>query len=255
MSWLRRSADRAEAVTPPVAPVAPAVRTPRVAPLGSPGPRPPDGPAAQLGREEHAAPGLRHALEQLPRPGASVLDLGPALAANVAFFEALGARLRIADLDASLEEVELLAAPPATWAARLPELLPFAEGETFDLVLAWDLPNYLGRERWPAVARHIIARLARSGAFHLLVRVGADMPARPCRYRILERGTISEEPLTATRIPAPRTPHAEVEKLHPGLVAPRSHLGKHGVQEYVLEPAAIYDMPPRPIAQPRKRPR
>lgn len=236
MGWLHRTADRAEAATL-VAPPAAA--------------EPPPAPA----REEHAAPGLRHALEQLPRPGASVLDLGPALAANVAFFEALGARLRIADLDGSLEEIELLAAPPAAWAARMPELLPFHADERFDLVLAWDLPNYLGRERWLAVARHVIARLARNGAFHLLVRVGADMPARPCQYRILDRGLISEQALTSTRVPAPRTPHAEVEKLHPGLVAPRSHLGKHGVQEYVLEPAALYDMPPRPVAQPRKRTR
>jgi hypothetical protein len=236
MGWLSRSAERAETAT-------------LIAPPATAEPSPP--PAL----EEHGAPGLHHALEQLPRPGASVLDLGPALAANVAFFEVIGARLRIVDLDASLEEVDLLALPPAAWAARLPELLAFHEHESFDLVLAWDLPNYLGRERWPAVAGHLIARLSRNGAFHLLVRVGADMPARPCRYRILDQGLISEEALTSTRVPAPRMPHAEVEKLHPGLVAPRSHLGKHGVQEYVLEHAERYDMPPRRVAQPRKRTR
>jgi hypothetical protein len=146
-------------------------------------------------------------------------------------------------------------APGALWERRLPELLPLREGERFDLVLAWDLSNYVGRERWPAVARRITARLSERGSFHLLVRVGADMPARPCRYRIVEPGIISEEVLDAARVPAPRLPHAEVEKLHPGLVAPRSHLGKHGVQEYVLEHAEAYDMPPRPIAQPRKRTR
>ena len=47
--------------------------------------------------------------------------------------------------------------------------------------------------------------------------------------------------------------------LHPtlslALVAPRSHLGKHGVQEYLLEHAAEHNLPPRPTAQLRKRAR
>ena len=48
-------------------------------------------------KAEHPSPGLKAALDHLPRTGASVLDLGQALAANVAFFQPLGVRLRIAD--------------------------------------------------------------------------------------------------------------------------------------------------------------
>lgn len=206
-------------------------------------------------RAEHPAPGLRSALELLPRPGASVLDLGPALAANVAYFQIAGARLRIADLDRSILESNAANDRGPAWDRRLEELLPFAEGESFDLVLAWDLPNYLGRERWPAVARRIVERVSLSGSFHLFSRVAAEMPARPCLYRIGLPGTISEEIVVGAVAPAPRLPHAEIEKLHPGLVALHSHLGKHGVQEYVLQPAAAHDVPPRPVARPRQRAR
>ena len=86
-----------------------------------------------------------------------------------------------------------------------------------------------------------------------LVRVGAEMPERPCIYRIVEPGILSEEIASTTMVAAPRLPHADVEKLHPVLVAPRSHLGKHGVQEYLLEHAAEHNLPPRPTAQQRKR--
>ena len=231
MSWLRRSAAGAEA-------------------LPEPAPSTPPPPPA-----EHPAAGLKHAVEHLPRPGASVLDLGPALAANVAFFNSLGARLRIADLDDEVDEVGLREASASVWERRVGELMRFRDDEKFDLILAWDLPNYFGRERWPAVAARLIPRLTESGCLHLLARVGAAMPADPCRYRIVDAGTVSEEMVTAGTLPAPRFPHAEVEKLHPGLVAPRSHLGKHGVQEYLLEPAAAHDLPPRRVAQARKRPR
>ena len=230
MSWMRRPVGRAEPSPELPLPTAP----------------PP--PA------EHPAPGLRHALERLPRPSASVLDLGAALAVNVAFFNRIGARLRIADLDATLDESGLREAAPALWERSLPDLLPLGPDERYDLVLAWDLPNYVGRARWPALAIRIREHLAPAGAFHLLVRVGQTMPARPCHYRIVDVGTLSEDVLVAETVPALRLPHAEVEKLHPGLVAPRSHLGKHGVQEYVLEHAAAHHLPPRAIAQPRKRP-
>jgi hypothetical protein len=206
-------------------------------------------------RAEHPSPGLKSAIERLPRPGASVLDLGPALAANIAFFQPLGVRLRIADFDRTVSEEGAREAVPTIWERRLPHLLPFHAGERFDLVLAWDLPNYYTRERWMAVARRITERITPGGALHMLVRVGAEMPEHPCDYRIVDPGTLSEEILSLTRIPPLRLPHAEVEKLHPGLVAPRSHLGKHGMQEYVLEHAAEHNLPPRPTAQLRKRTR
>jgi hypothetical protein len=203
-------------------------------------------------RSEHAAPGLKFALEHLPRPGGSVLELGPPLGANIAFFQTLGARVRVVDLDRTIDDEAARDVIPAIWERKLPHLLPFYDGEQFDLVLAWDLPNYLGRDRWAAVARRIVERISPAGSLHLFARVGAEMPARPCFYRILALGLVEEDVRTAAVAPAPRLPHAEIEKLHPGLVAPRSHLGKHGVQEYVLEQASAHNLPPRPIAQLRK---
>lgn len=230
MSWLRRAQEEpAPASLPPPPPAAPELA-------------------------EHPAPGLKAALAALPHPGAAILDLGPALAANVNFFCRLGARLRIADLAAAFEE-GVPQAPPARWRELLPELLPMGAEERFDLVLAWDLVNYAGRERWPLVAAHVTSQLAAGGAIHLLAQVEKEMPAFPARYRIVEPGTISEERRSTARVATPRFSHAEIEKLHPGLVAPRSFLGRHGVQEFLLEPAAAHNLPPRAVAKPRVRTR
>lgn len=203
---------------------------------------------------EHPAPGLKQALERVPRPGARVLDLGPALASNVDYFNRLGARLRIADLEGSLRDEDLWLAPakPAAWERAIAPLLAAGAGESYDLVLAWDLLNYLGRERWSVVARELTARLAPGGMLHLLSRTGKLMPATPGRYRWIANDRLREQPRDAATVTPPRFSHGEIERLHPGLAAARSFLDKHGLQEYLLEHADELKLPPRPTAQPRK---
>jgi hypothetical protein len=192
--------------------------------------------------EQQPAPGLRTALDSLPRPGGSVLDLGPALAANVAYCAEARARLRVADLGEALR---------SSVQVRIEELLPLAAGERFDLVLAWDLPNYFARERWSAIAALLAERLNEQGVFHLFARIGAEMPTSPCRYRVVPGKLVAVETVDDGARPAPRFTHADVEKIHPGLSSLHSHLGKHGVQEYVLQRAALLNVPPRAVAKAR----
>lgn len=202
----------------------------------------------------HAAPGLKQALERLPRPGASVLDLGPALESNIDFFNRLGARLRIADLERSLREEDLWQPPAklAAWERAVEPTLAAGDAERYDLVLAWDLPNYLGRERWSTVARRLVERLAPGGMLHLLARTGKQMPATPSHFRWVEIDRIREEPRDAALVTPPRFSHGEIERIHSGLAAARSFLDKHGLQEFVLEHADELKLPPRAVAQPRK---
>jgi len=203
---------------------------------------------------EHAAPGLKQALERMPRPGASVLDLGPALEANIDFFNRLGARLRIVGLEESLRELDLWAAPAklAAWERAVAPLFADGDGERYHLILAWDLPNYLGRERWAPVAKLLAERLAPGGMLHLLARTGKQMPATPSHYRCSADDHLKEELRDAATVTPPRFSHGEIERLHEGLAAARSFLDKTGAQEFVLEHAGELNLPPRPVAQPRK---
>jgi len=233
MSWLRRSGDS------PAAPATP------------PAASQPAGPPPEI---VHSAPGLKQALERLPRPGASVLDLGPPLAQNVAFFNRLGARLEVFDLESTLRDERLWVAPAklAHWRERAPAALGLGAAASFDLILVWDLPNYLGRERWPTLAERLVARLAKGGMLHLLARTGREMPERPSLFRWVEIDAIREEPRGDERVPAPRFSHGEIEKLHPGLAAAKSFLDKHGLQELLLEHADELKLPPRAVAELRK---
>ncbi len=168
-----------------------------------------------------------------------MLDLGLALATNIAYFNRIGARLRVFDLEETLREAGLWTSTlkPDPWRERAIAALAVSESEQYDLVFAWDFPNLLGRERWLPIAQALIARLAPRGMFHLLVRTGKEMPALPSHFRLTAAETIREEPQSHERLGAPRFSHAEVERLHPGLAAARSFLDKHGVQEFLLERA------------------
>jgi hypothetical protein len=229
MSWLRRSGATSPATDDVGSPAIPAAI-------------------------DHASPGLRQVMERLPRPGASVLDFGPVLAANIECFRRLQARLRLLDLEGTLVDAGLWEKPAklSLWEESLPRLLAAGADEHYDLVLAWDFPNYLGRERWPALARLLVERLKPGGVVHLLARSGRSMPARPGHFRITAGEAVREEPRTGATLEPPRFSHGEIERLNPGLAAARSFLDKHGVQEFVLEHAGELNLPPRPIAQLRK---
>ncbi|MFN7943331.1 MAG: class I SAM-dependent methyltransferase [Thermoanaerobaculia bacterium] len=231
MSWLRRW--RGEA--PP-------------APVTVPPPPPP--PPAEI---EHGAPGLRRALERLAKGGGSVLDLGPALAENVAFFNGLHARIRILDLEATLAEEGLWESslPLPAWSQRAAAALAIDAEERFELVLAWDLLHYLGGERWSAVVAVLGRHVAPGGVIHLLARTGKEMPARPGRFRIPAADLLRESPATGAFAPVPRFSHGEIEKLARGFASTVSYLDKHGLQELLLEHAEELHLPPRAEAQPR----
>ncbi len=184
-----------------------------------------------------------------------MLDLGRVTSTNVEFFNRRRAKLAVFDLERTLKD-EGLWEPPAKlplWQARASATLTLADEQRFDLVLAWDLVNYLGRERWPVVARLLVDHLAAGGAVHLLVRSGREMPARPGLFRVGAVDTLLEESRSTDLAPSPRFSHAEVERLHPGLAAVRSFLDKHGVQEFLLEHAEELHLPPRAVAKPRVR--
>jgi len=221
---------------------------------GSVAPPPAEAPPAPPPDVEHAAPGLKQAIERLPRPGAAVLDFGPALSANIAIFRRLQARMRVLDFERTLLETDLWRPPqklPA-WERDVVAALDLAPDERFDLVLAWDLPNYLGRERWPVIARQLVEHLAAGGMVHLLARTGHEMPALPAHFRITAAETIREETRSTDLLEPPRFSHGEIERLNPGLAAAKSFLDKHGLQEFLLEHVGELKLPPRPVAQPRK---
>jgi hypothetical protein len=169
-----------------------------------------------------------------PESRHAVLDLGPPLAGNIKILSGLSCRVRIADLHRSLSAESIESRQPEAMGALLERLLPLAPDERFDALLAWDVFDYLR----PDQVSSLMARLApacRPGALALvMVSTRRQIPARPARYRIVDRETLScDGPLPPVRT-CPQYTQLDLARMLPRFSVRRSFLLRNGMQEYLL---------------------
>jgi hypothetical protein len=160
-----------------------------------------------------------------------VLDLGTAIGSNVERLSEYGSKLFIEDLFASRASAgegetlgpdffEQLVSPP--------------EGTGFDIVLAWDLFNYLQRKELALLAAQI-RRHCRPGALvFALIWIHKTIPAQPIRFRFQDQDKLVYERRTALERPGPRFAPAELNSSFQGFRVDRSFLLRHGIQEYLF---------------------
>lgn len=165
----------------------------------------------------------------------SVLDLGPARPATLAYFRHTRCRLTVAEALAGLaalgEEVE--PEPTLLW-YRLRELLPVAPERPWQRVLLWDALDYLPIALLEPFAARLASGLADGAMLHaFLTASGATMPAAPPVYSILDEGRLTRERATGTR-PAPRHSPWHLQRHMAGFIVERSILHRDGRQEHLI---------------------
>ena len=229
--------------------------------------QPPPPPAAAA-PETHRSLALASLLGSFKaRSKLQVLDLGPAIGANVEFLSRFGCKLYIQDLYPAvvpLQAATLGLPPPGsgtaatidraavreareTWeagregqpaepglAGHFADLLTFPEGTRFDAVLIWDLLNYLDRREVAALARQLVRFCGPGAQLFALISILKQIPAEPLRFRIVDDEHLAYERRTAAVRPCPRYAPAELNELLRGFRLDRSYLMRHGIQEYVF---------------------
>jgi hypothetical protein len=162
-----------------------------------------------------------------------ILDLGVASGANVEFFSRFSGRLQIADLPDTLASEKLRSLLQSDPAAAFRRLLPVT-WKPFEVVLAWDVLNYLSRDEFRCLAEHV-AGLCRPGALMFaLISTQKEMSGLPRVFKIVDEQTLLLQPQTTAVQPSPRFPPAEVERLMSGFSVVQSVVMRHGVREYLL---------------------
>lgn len=163
-----------------------------------------------------------------------MLDLGPAQSGIVALLNRFPCRLEVADL---AEGLDALNGEADT--ARLAEMaraeLPARGPAPADLVLSWDLVNYLSREAFQVVM-DCVAERARPGArVHMLVVYSASrMPSRPSRYEPLADQRLRRHPQSSEERAAPRYTPEDLSRCMSRYRAERGKLLQGGMQEFVF---------------------
>ena len=190
--------------------------------------------------------GLRSLLPESEDATLRVLDLGPARSANLEFFSRYGGRLTVADLYNGLRAVR--AATPSEdddrSAKAFAELLPFDKPARFDLILAWDLLNYLTpqEQHWLMASLEPFC-LAGTGIL-AFVSTQKEMPPGPSAYSIRDADTLIYEEREGRPRPCPRYLEGDLLKRMQGLTVENRCQLRNGMLEYVFS----YRMSSRPPA-------
>ena len=188
-------------------------------------------PAATPSPAVHASPGFAALFTAAPSVHlARILDLGPAVGENLAFYGRFARTVRFVDM--LRDEIGGGPAARRNVASLLDGCLKAGDGP-YDLVLAWDLLNYLEHD----AGRDLIERLegcTRVGTrLFAMISSGHTMPARPQRFTIVDAQRLAYRETGGGVCASPELAPAEVGRLLAPFRVERSVVLSHGVREYV----------------------
>jgi len=162
-----------------------------------------------------------------------ILDLGPALGANLEFWSHFLCRLTVEDFYSEYR-AGTDAEPEAPRESLIADLLSFDDQTAFDIILAWDLFNYLGpAEIVPLVRR--LSRWCRQGTvMFALISSLLHIPTKPSLFRILDRERMTCQARTLETRPCTRHQPRDLARLLAGYEVTCSYLLRNGSQEYLF---------------------
>ena len=164
-----------------------------------------------------------------------ILDLGGARASNVAFFNQYRCKLYIGDTVSTLMELQAeLDQDDESPEFDMKAVLELGDLSSQDLILCWDIFNYLDKRLLTPVSTALAEILSDTGCMHAFIHTHKEMPAEPGIYQIESHERMNVAYRNPGQVPAPRYAQRELERLMPGLKVKQSHLLQSGVQEYLL---------------------
>jgi len=162
-----------------------------------------------------------------------ILDLGPALGANLEFWSQFLCRLTVNDFYGEYR-ARMDSGPEVPAEDLIAELLPFDEQTVFDMILAWDLFNYLDPDEIvPVIGR--LDRWCRKGTvLFALISSLPQIPSQPSLFRILDRERMTCQARTGETRPCARHQPRILARLLAGFEVTCSFLLRNGSQEYLF---------------------
>lgn len=191
--------------------------------------------AALGGAEEHRSLALGALVTSLhPERRSQVLDLGRPIGSNIEWLSARNCRVFVVDLYRSLLVETIEARKPENSARLFDKLLPLADDDRFDAVLAWDLFNYLRPDQIAALMARLAPACQRGALLLAFVATHREIPAVPMRYRILGPQMLAWQGAATPTRSSPCYHDPDFARLMPDFKVKSSFLLRNGVQEYLF---------------------
>ena len=181
------------------------------------------------------APLFEQAISELdPEKRVVVLDLGMVRSGTVELFSAYRCRLDVVSLPASLSQLASRDEAEDRKAC-LGRLFDTQEREPLDLILCWNLLNYLQRADIRDLLELLAPRLKYGTRLHALVEYASPlMPATPGFWIPDMNARLHASQVDQEQTESPRYKPKELERMMPQLGPERTVLLGNGLQEYLF---------------------
>lgn len=150
----------------------------------------------------HRSPGITAIYNEVKSSTRNrVLDLGPMSQGTFQFFSQLSCKIHFENLDEFI--VECGEQPLDQALVQLREFLsPHKDEEKFDIILAWDLFNYMELPLIQALLNQLNKYCKKDTLLHWVKYVGQDIPEAPRRFHIIDRYFVqfAEETVCSRRV-------------------------------------------------------
>ena len=164
-----------------------------------------------------------------------ILDLGPALGGNVDFFSQFRCTICIEDLYSTLSSFDYLSPEDGfSYDAVFSYLLPYIRKARFDLILAWDLLDFLDRDEFKHLIMHL-GQYSRSGTLLFsLISTQNHIPETPCNFRIVDDERLEYRFNSSVLRNCPKYGKSDFDSLMPNFRVCNSFLLRNGFREYLF---------------------
>ena len=168
-----------------------------------------------------------------------ILDLGPARAANLDILSRFRCRLFIEDIHelASTLGGGDIADDNAALVNWFEQWAPGVSPGSLDVVIAWDIFNYLRPELCKTFIELLTPLLKPNAFIYLLVYSQREMSALPIAFKIISDDRLEYQPPTNATRPSPRFNQTDLRKYLPQFNVIKSVLLRNGMQEYLFKRA------------------
>jgi hypothetical protein len=164
-----------------------------------------------------------------------VLDLGPASNHNLAWFAAHGATYTVESLYGTIVPCRMGGRLDAGCMRTLPDLLTYAPGTHFDVVLAWDLFDFLGPSGVNVLGERLAPCCDARTLVHAAVSREGRVPPRPGHWEMVDERSIRLTPAEGPLLGTVRFTDASLVRALGPFRVHKSYLLQNGLQEYLFE--------------------
>lgn len=179
--------------------------------------------------------GVLQALD--PESRVDILDLAPVNADLLEYFSQYHCKLHLPAcrdelLTLCIKDDEVDRSLSREFKRSIP--LPDSDNNTLDLLLLWDLPNYLDKQVLSALITYLAPYTSKRTVLHTYIHTRQSMPAQPGDYRLTsEKNVLVDMPAAWTAI-SPMYYQELLHKVFAPFRVERGMLLANGLQEYIL---------------------